>query len=176
MTTNAAAAPRKAIQPTTGTVHFAVDSTVSLYYGIKVDALVSACSTMSIDTNRCSLSEVSADTEVTCKKCLAGAKAQAKAAASVAITDASGAPLKDGNGFPLRTVVAARNELSHQVQNVGWYNDAESIAHVLRLAEALRLEGTVDVDKVIRNAAKKVAKEGARHNALEALAAAGLGL
>ena len=147
----------KAMQPTTGTVHYA--TTAQMYGNTHV---VSACSTMSMATNRCSLSLVDDSYEVTCRKCLAG-HAAANKPAPVAIADADGSALKDGHGYVLKTVVAARNELSHQVQNIAWYGDDDSKAHAARIAAALTAEGSVDVAKVIANATKKARKEGAAH-------------
>lgn len=90
------------------------------------------------------------------------AKREADKAAK-AITDVDGSPLKDASGWVVRTKVAARNALADAVTSYGWYGPGHSYNFpeaIRRLSAALEAAG-VDTAKVIANARKRSAKEGA---------------
>ena len=77
------------------------------------------------------------------------AKDAAKAAKG--ITDVDGSPLKDGNGYTLKTKVAARNELSRAIEYICYgYSSPEFPATVRRLVPALDAAG-VDWRKAAAN-------------------------
>ena len=82
------------------------------------------------------------------------------AKAEKAIFDIDGSPLKDSHGYPLKTKVAARNELSSAFQSLVYYgveHPDDYVAQIRRLAVALEAAG-VDWKKVPGNAIKKAVK------------------
>lgn len=90
------------------------------------------------------------------------------AKAEKSITDVDGSPLRTGYGV-IRTKVAARNELSGAVKSLAWYGPGHPSKFqndIVKLAAALRANAPeIDVEKVIANALKAAAKEGATYTA-----------
>jgi hypothetical protein len=94
------------------------------------------------------------------------AKAAEKAAkdavkAEKAIADVDGSPLKDSNGYPLKTKVAARNELSSSFHSLVYYgldHPSDYAGLIRRLVPALEAAG-VDWQKAAANAIKRAVKE-----------------
>jgi hypothetical protein len=80
------------------------------------------------------------------------------AKAEKAIFDVDGSPLKDSNGYPLKTKVAARNELSRAIQWFVSYGSQEYADQVRHLVPALKAAG-VDWQKVASNAVKRAVKD-----------------
>ena len=80
------------------------------------------------------------------------------AKAEKAIFNLDGSPLKDGNGYPLKTKVAARNELSRAIQWFVSYGSQEYADQVRYLVPALEAAG-VDWQKVASNAVKRAVKD-----------------
>jgi len=94
-------------------------------------------------------------------------KAQRDAAkATKAIVDVDGQPLRGEYGV-IKTKVAARNELSGAIKSLAWYgpgHPTDFAAVARKMAAALRASAPeIDVDKVIANAIKAAAKDGATY-------------
>jgi len=93
----------------------------------------------------------------------AEAAARNAAKAEKAITDVDGSVLKDAHGYPLKTKVAARNELSGAIESVAYGYGEEYVNLVRRLVPALEAAG-VDWRKAAANKLAKVRKEQAKPN------------
>jgi hypothetical protein len=89
--------------------------------------------------------------------------AREAAKAAKGILDIDGSPLKDHNGYTLKTKVAARNELSSLIENVAYGYGPEYADTVRRLVPALE-EAGVDWRKSALNKVAKVRKESAQPN------------
>lgn len=79
------------------------------------------------------------------------------------ITDVDGSPLRDGMGYPIKTKVAARNELTRAIEWASYYGTGTDHEGSIRtLVPALEAAG-VDWRKPATNKVKAMTKEHAAH-------------